>query len=137
MSDQRSISFKKSELWAIQGLVKPLVPDSGQTVVVVALVKLNGEPVPAPLTLRQKINRGLLEMADGVDKPDRVDLLLSAEELWVVDSVLNREMGDWAESLLVRVFRAFDSLSMGVPLMSGEQYADRGALENTDGKTLA
>ncbi len=121
----------------MQGLVKPLVPDGGQTVVVVAMVKLNGEPVPAPLTLRQKINTGLLEMADAEPSPDHVNLLLSAEELWVVDSVLNREMGDWAESLLIRVFRAFDSLSMGIPLMSGDEYADRGALENTDGKTLA
>lgn len=136
MSNERTIRFKKSELWALQGLVKPLVPDGSQTTVVVATVQLEGESVPAPMTLRQKINSGLLEIADA-PTTDYVNLALSAEELWVVDSVLNREMGDWAESLLVSVFRAFDSLSMGIPLMSGEEFAARPALEGSDGKTLA
>lgn len=134
MSEERSIQLNRQELWALQGLVKPLVPEGSQAVV--AMVQLEEERVPAPLTLRQKVNSALLRMADEQPSPDRVDVSLSAEELWIIDSVLNRELGDWAEALLIRVFRAFDSLALGIPLMSREEAAAHTQSRGADGEEI-
>lgn len=123
MSVESVVQLSRQELWALQGLVKPLVPEG--TVAVVAKVQLEEAVVPAPLFLRQKINSALLRMAVEQPSPEKVDVSLTAEELWIIDSVLNREMGDWAEALLIRVFRSLDSLALGFPLMSREEDVSR------------
>lgn len=123
MNAERFIGLGRQELWAFQGLIKPLVPNND--VAVVAMVQLDSARVPAPLTLRQKVNSALIQMTDERPVPKEVEVSLSAEELWVIDSVLNREMGDWAETMLVKVFRALDSLALGLPIMSHEEDLER------------
>lgn len=109
------IPMGRNELWAIQSEVKPLVESSDPVRSEVALIKFeDNRPLPSLLTLRRKINRAIIELADDPDK-SHAEVPLELEELWLVDSVFSREDGDWAEDFLTRIMRGIESLESGLP----------------------
>ncbi len=116
---EAEISLTLNELWAIQGLVKALTVGDNSTKAVPGMVQIEDLSMPAPLTLRRKVNSALLGIEDMNEKS--VTLRLTAEELWVIDGTMSREMGDWAGEFLLKIFRALEGLSLGIPLLTQEQ----------------
>ena len=116
---EAEVNLTLNELWAIQGLVKALTVGDNGVKAVPGMVQVEETSVPAPLTLRRKVNSALLGIEDMSEK--NATLSLTAEELWVIDGTMSREMGDWAGAFLLKIFRALEGLSLGIPLLTQEQ----------------
>lgn len=85
-------------------------------------VKLSGpNALPGLAEFRKRLNSAIIDMSEGTCK--EVEIPVTREEAWLLDSVVNAEASDWAKPFLLQLFKAIWEYEYGLPLGSQKDKA--------------